>query len=76
MLKVVNISQFFLNLFSLIVWFEPTNWIKVSKLFEALGPNALNRLEIISPNMQELEALAAQLNDEGESEKFVRQLKG
>ncbi|KAL3104810.1 hypothetical protein niasHT_024009 [Heterodera trifolii] len=56
------------------VWFEPTNWTKVPKLFEALGKNALHKVSAISPNLDELEEVVRRLNDE-KSLMFVRGLK-
>uniref|UniRef100_A0A914HFY9 Carbohydrate kinase PfkB domain-containing protein n=1 Tax=Globodera rostochiensis TaxID=31243 RepID=A0A914HFY9_GLORO len=56
------------------VWFEPTNWTKVTKLFKALGKNALHKVNVISPNLDELVELAKQLNEE-DSQKFVHQFK-
>ena len=45
------------------VWFEPTNALKMPKLFAAFGPNPLAKVDIFSPNLAELREFVANLNE-------------
>lgn len=47
-----------------LVWFEPTNSLKVQKLFAALGPNPLAKLHAMSPNIAELREFIVNLDIE------------
>lgn len=42
------------------IWFEPSNAMKVPKLFAALGTNALQKMNVVSPNLMEMHAFASE----------------
>lgn len=74
--SAISIPSFIFYPFS--VWFEPTNALKVPKLFAAFGPNPLAKVDIFSPNLAELREFVANLDgiEREECTQFVDNFEG